>query len=283
VSALAFALNVPCVGLVYQHGGNIHAVNLVRPLFFLLCLGIWIGLRDSSILLPTRQRNSSYLLGLLICIEFYAVHSAIRYIPVGLSILLMYTYPIIVAIVVVSINRQRPAARMIAAIFVAFAGLVLALGAPTDGLDWRGIAWSALASVGMCAIVTISERTTAEHDNAAVMFHSMIIASLAMIAIVLIGAPITWPDDQTGLVALFAATGLYVIATSLLFVAVDMIGPLRFAVIDNTSPIWATLFGFILLAETLSWHQGLGAVLVIGGVITVQLLHPPAQATSVIH
>lgn len=273
LSAISFASNVPFVGLVYQNGGNIHAVNLVRPLFFFVCVSVWVLARRRAIDLPVRQGNFAFLLGALFCLEFYGAHSAIKYIPVGLAVLIMYTYPIIVAILDSVLSRRRLSVKVIMAMCVAFAGLVIALGAPADNIDWRGVAWSVGASFGMCAIVTISERTTAGHDNAAVMFHTMLCASLIMLAVVLGGAPVEWPDNTNGLQAMMASTLLYGVATALLFIAVDIIGPVRFAVIDNTSPIWAGLMGYLLLSESLSWQQGAGALLVVGGVIAVQILY----------
>ena len=38
VSAALFALNVALSRMVYDHGGNIHALNLTRSLIFLACL-----------------------------------------------------------------------------------------------------------------------------------------------------------------------------------------------------------------------------------------------------
>ena len=275
---MSFGMNVPFVGVVYEHGGNIHAVNLVRPLFFLACVLVWIVSKRGTLDLPARQSNWAFVLGLFFCLEFYAVHSAIQYIPVGLTILVMYTYPLVVAVLTAVLGGERISRRTLAAMLVAFCGLALALGAPADNIDWRGIGWSVGAAAGMCAIVTISERSTAGYDNATVMMHTMLITSLAMIAVVVLGAPVDWPDDGPGVRALLASTLLYGLATAFLFIAVDLVGPLRFAVIDNTTPIWATLFGFILLSETLSWQQGAGAVMVIGAVIAVQLLHRPVRA-----
>ena len=72
--------------------------------------------------------------------------------------------------------------------------------------------------------------------------------------------------------ALLAATALYSLATGLLFFAVSMIGPVGFAVIDNTVPVWAILFGLIILGETLTNLQYFGAFLVIVGVTAIQLV-----------
>ena len=53
--------------------------------------------------------------------------------------------------------------------------------------------------------------------------------------------------STTGLAALGVSTASYVVATSLLFVSIGMVGPVRFAVIDNTAPVWAALLRMALL------------------------------------
>ena len=98
LSAMTFGMNVPFVGVVYDHGGNIHAVNLVRPLVFLAGVMLWLGVKRRRVDLPARQGNWAFVLGAFFALEFYALHSAIHYMPVGLAILVMYTYPIIVAV-----------------------------------------------------------------------------------------------------------------------------------------------------------------------------------------
>lgn len=280
LSAMGFALNVVCVSLVFEHGGNIHAVNVVRPWFFLLCLVALSLLRGDKRSLPPPQRYASLFLGLVLCVEIYAVHSAIWFIPVGLAILIMYTYPIVVTLAASALARQAPSARLLAAVVVAFSGLALALHTPLDQLDWRGIALGALAALGMTLLVMISERTMQAQSRMNVMIHTNLSACLVMLAIALSGLPLQWPHDLTGMLALVGSTTLYVFATFLLFIAVSMIGPVRFSVIDNTAPVWAILFGFVLLGESLGQLQYLGAALVVCGVIAVQLLYKPQIART---
>ncbi len=70
----------------------------------------------------------------------------------------------------------------------------------------------------------------------------------------------------------FAGSNLfYVAATFALFTAVHMIGPLRTAIIDNSSPIWAMLFAFGLLGELLTVIQMIGAAMVVAALITLQI------------
>jgi drug/metabolite transporter (DMT)-like permease len=275
VSSIVFALNVSCVPLIYDGGGNIHAINLVRPLAFLLFVTAWIGVSRGSLLLPSMQLAGAVALGGMLCLEFYALHAAVKFIPVGLAVLVLYTYPLVVAVLTGLLGRGRLSWRLLLVLAATFAGLVLALSAPVEALDWRGVGLALGASLGMCGIVLLGEATMEGHDSTAVMFYAMASASAIMVGLVASGVPVEFPHTPGGIAAMSVATTSYVVATSLLFVTVTMIGPLRFAVIDNTAPVWATLLAMVLLGESPSLLQGLGMAVVVAGVIAVQFLQVP--------
>ena len=289
VSAISFALNVPFVALVYEHGGNIHAVNLVRPWFFLLCVGVWLLITRPSLRIPRKQLSLSLVIGAAFMIEFYGVHSAIHFIPVGLAILVLYIYPIMVTVITSVMERRRPRLSMIGAMLVVFVGLGFALRATAETFNWLGIAFAFAATVGMCTLVMVSAPAMQGQKRSVVMTYALSGAALMMTLVALGGAPIVFPGSAAGLMSLLAATALYTLATCLLFVAVSMIGPLGFAVIDSTVPVWAILFGFLILGEALTGMQYFGALLVIAGVTVLQIVQHvkgrpvngrPAKATE---
>ena len=272
ISAISFALNVPFVALVYEHGGNIHAVNLVRPWFFLLCVGVWLFATQSSLRIAIKPLLLCLAVGMAFMVEFYGVHSAIQFIPVGLAILVLYIYPIIVTVVTGIMERRSPPLMMMLAMIAVFVGLAFALRTSTDSFDWRGIAFAFAATVGMCVVVMVSSVAMRGQKRSVVMAYALAGAALVMGLIVVGGAPVVFPDSAVGMASLLAATVLYALATVLLFLAVSMIGPLGFAVIDNTVPVWAILFGFLILGETLTGLQYFGAFLVVAGVTGMQMM-----------
>ena len=103
VSAMAFALNVTLVPIAYDSGANVHAVNLVRPIAFLLCMLTAVRLGGVSLHIPGADRNAAMGLGVLMCIELYALLGAIQFIPVALAILTLYLYPLIIALSLIHI------------------------------------------------------------------------------------------------------------------------------------------------------------------------------------
>ena len=276
-SAVAFALNMVLARLAYDAGGNIHALNLSRALLFLACLAAFLRLAGRPMGLPRRAAAFSLSLGILLCLEMYLLLGAILFIPVSLTILILYTYPLMLAAVTWMTGREPPSVARFAALLCAFVGLGLALAAPAAALDWRGLALAGLSAVTLATILMVGERTMAGRDNRVVMLYMMIGASALIAALSLTGVELAWPAGAPGWLAFAGSTGSYVVATFFLFTAVSMIGPLRTAAIDNTTPVWSVLFGLMLIGETLAPRQLLGIALVVGALIVLQFLQRPRR------
>ena len=270
-SALAFAFNLTLVAVVYADGGNVHAVNLVRPLVFALALLLMLRWRGLPLGLPRGKRLASLAIGVLLCVEMYALLGAIRFIPVGLAVLIMYTYPMLVALLAVADGSETIGARRVTAMLVAFAGLALALDVTGGRLDWRGAGLGGITALAFAVMVHVSGRSMRGEDRRAVMLHAMLVTSLVVSAAALLGADLAWPASTRGWLALAGATVFFIVATFALFTAIGLIGALGTAIVDNTSPVWAILFAWLLLDERLSGMQLLGAGLVLGAVVYVQL------------
>lgn len=279
-SAICFALNVTLARLVYDAGGNIHALNLTRPLFFLVCLAVWLRIEGRPIGLARGPRLASLGLGLLLCVEMYSLLGAIIFIPVGLAILVMYSYPLLIAAWSWMRGTEKPSVMTLLALMAAFSGLALALGAPADGLDWRGVALGFGAALGMVGLLLVGERVMARQDNRVVMLHMTAMASVFMALLSVSLVDLAWPSATAGWLAFVGSNLLYVMATFALFTAIHMIGPLRTAAIDNSSPLWAVIFAFLLLGETLTTTQIIGAGLVVGALITLQIAHQRSAGKS---
>ena len=90
-----------------------------------------------------------------------------------------------------------------------------------------------------------------------------------------------WPRTHQGWMFLAASTGLYVLASTLLYAAIKMIGPFRTAIIDNSAPVWAIVLAALLLGQRMNAVQLFGGALVIGAVLLVQLsLRVPVRAAG---
>jgi len=271
ISAMTFALNVTLVPIAYDSGANIHAVNFVRPVAFLFCMLVAVKAAGVSLRLPSSGRNAAMGLGLLMCLELYALLEAIRFIPVALAILTLYLYPLLIACVEHLLGRTRIGLVRGAAMLITFLGLFLVFNAPLESPDWRGMVLALGAAFGLAAMVWCSEHVLKPHDHRVVMCWMVGATSVIVTAVVLIGQiELTWPNNDDGWWALVASAICYILATFLLFKAVAWIGPLRTGVMDTSAPVWALFFGWLLLDQSLTKLQFAGALLVVSGITVIQ-------------
>lgn len=273
VSAVTFALNVTLAKEVYLAGGNIHALNLVRPFAFMAVVLPWLLITRTPLALPRAKWGLTAILGLLLTVEFYALLGAIIFIPVALAILINYLYPILIALFETARGRIRLGPLRAAAIAAAFAGLALTLLNSGDLAGaWQGVLLSLISAVGLASILITGEAAMAGADRRVVMLYMIFGVTLILAMLWLTGviSP-RFPEQAAGLWALALSTLCFVAATVLLFVAIDLIGPLATAAIDNSSPVWAILFGALLLGESLTGLQLGGAAIVIGAILLFQL------------
>ena len=280
-SAITFATGITLVALIYEDGANVHAVNLSRVLAFAAVMALTLGIARISPALPPRAALQCVLVGLLFCGELYGLLASIRYIPVGLAMLIMYTYPLLVAAAGWLTGTESFTLDRLLAILAAFAGLALALHTPDSELDWRGVAWAVFTAVSFSAVLIVSERTMRGMDRRILMLYLTSTAAVIVGVVSLTLVSLEWPRTDQGWTLLAASTGLYVLATTLLFAAVKMIGPLRTAIIDNSAPIWAIVLAALLLGERLNMVQLFGGALVISAVVLVQFsLRVPVRAAN---
>lgn len=280
-SAITFATSITLVVPVYEDGGNVHAVNLSRALCFAAAAALILAARRVSPALPPRAAGACMLVGLLFTGEVYGLVASIQYIPVGLSVLIMYTYPLIVAAYGWLSGAEAFTLDRLLALLAAFTGLILALYAPGVAIDWRGVAWAGFTALSFAAVVIASGRAMRAIDRRVMMFYLTGTTATVVGLVSLTVVDLEWPRSGRGFAVLGLSSTFYVLATVFLFAAIRLIGPLRTAIIDNSSPVWTVLLAAFLLGELLSPAQLFGGALVIGAVLLVQVsLHVPVRATK---
>jgi drug/metabolite transporter (DMT)-like permease len=276
-SAIAFALNISLARVAYDYGANIHALNGFRSVTFLSCLTLVIVLGRKSISIPHQDKFVSIVLGILLCAEMYVLLAAIKLIPVALAILIMYTYPMMIALYGWIGRKKVLSISSLIMMLTTFAGLFFALNGSDLQLNVMGMFLAFLAAVTLATLLVLSEKTLHKNDNNVVMFYMLLSATGIIALLSLYVVELSWPATIEGWIPFCGSSIFYVVATFLLFQAVNLVGPLQTAIIDNTSPIWAIVFSFLLLNQTLGAHQVLGALVVVSAVMILQWLNRPAN------
>ena len=285
-SAVAFSSNVVLSKLAYDFGANLHALNLVRAVVLLVCLLLAVWLSGARVSIKRNELYRCLALGVLLCAEMYLLLASVLFIPAALAILVFYTYPIMIALWTWRTGRHHFSYFGLGVMAVAFIGLIIALtGSDTLLVGWdgrNGIALALIGAICLAAILLLSERVL-EKQPAKIMMLYMLLSATAVIGFVsLFIAELTWPASFPGWLALCGSSALYVVATLLLFKAVDLVGSLQTAIIDNTSPVWAMILGVIVLGQWLTTQQVIGASVAVAAVMLLQwIARPKTQNDSI--
>ena len=269
--SVSFALNLITARLAYDQGTDPFTVSLVRTGFLAVAIVTFLVLMGRRVGMPRGQWLARLAIGLLMVGQLLTLATAIELIPVGITILIYYTYPFMISAIVAALERKRPPARRIAAMLVATAGLAFVMGVDAAVLDWRGIVYTVVGAAFFAVILVWSGRSMAGQDSMVLSYQVMGIAALAMAAVAAAGQKLAWPHSITGWTMLSISALLFTSATLCLFGGIARIGPLRASLIDYGSPVWVILFGILLLGETMSAPQWVGAAVVIGAIFLDQI------------
>jgi drug/metabolite transporter (DMT)-like permease len=269
--AIAFAGNTAAARIAFDGGATPLTMTAARLAAAGALLFVVLRLAGAPTRLPRRTRLFAWTLGPLMFFYQLALLSALEYIPLALAILVFYTFPIMTGIYGWSTGREPPSVRGVAAVFVAFAGLALALDVSGGGLHPVGVLLAALSALGLTAMLQFNHRLVGAGDSRPVTLDMLASATATGLVVVLLTGDFALPSGAAGWSAFAVSTLMFSFAIISMFVAMTMIGPVRMALTMNLEPIASMLLGVFLLGQPMTPVQVLGGGLVIVAVLMVRL------------
>jgi len=219
--------------------------------------------------------------------------NAVRYLPIGIALLLEYLGIILVVIWMWAVHGQRPRRLTVAGSIAAMLGLGLVLDLTGGGrIDVVGVLWGLGAGVGLAAYFVLSARVDPAVPSVALASGGMAIGSVVLL---LVGAVGLLPMHASfGLVTfaghrvswLVPILGLSLIAAVISYVtgigAARILGARLASFVGLTEVLFAVLVAWLLLDELPTVVQLLGGVLILAGVALVRVdeMRPPRPAAD---
>ncbi|MEV8506984.1 DMT family transporter [Actinoplanes sp. NPDC051475] len=208
--------------------------------------------------------------------------NAIRYLPVGVALLLEYSGVVLVVLWMWARHGERPRRLTIAGAAVAVAGLILVLdivgGAAIDPV---GLLWGMVAAVGLAAYFVLSARVDPQLPSIALACGGMAFGAAVLVLLGVLGAlplratfgtvsfaghTMSWLAPVAGL-SLVAAVVAYVTGIA----AARLLGAALSSFVGLTEVLFAVLVAWLVLGELPSVVQGMGGTLIITGIALVRL------------
>ncbi len=213
-------------------------------------------------------------------IPFVCFSFALQSITVGLSSLLNATVPLFGAVIAWAWLSDRPSGSRMLGLAIGFFGVaMLAWDKATFKPDASGLSsgWGVLACLFACICYGISASFTKRFLGG---LPSLVSSTGSQLGAALALLPLTifyWPSQEVSMKAWGAVITLGVVCTGfayiLFFRLIERAGPAKALSVTFAIPVFAVLYGVILLGETVTpWMVGCGLVIVLGTTLSTGIL-----------
>lgn len=261
--------------LIKVGGAEIGAFALVEMRLglaaaIMLALGV---LRRGTLSAALRNWKPLLVMGVINCMVPYTLITwGENYVSSGLAAIYNACAPLWGVILFVFIPQTERLTRVrLAGLIVAFLGVILVVG---GSLSAGGEGWSYVLGQGACLLAALSYavagiygRSTLKGVSPQVAATGQLTAgSLLLLPLALMQMPERVPSFQAlGAVALLSIAGT-VLASLMYYWLLERVGPTRVLLVTYLMPIFALIWGALLLGEAVSLQATLGLALVLGGV-----------------
>jgi drug/metabolite transporter (DMT)-like permease len=219
--------------------------------------------------------------------------NAVRYLPVGVALLLEYCGIILVVLWTWLVHGDRPRRLTVLGAIASLAGLALVLDLTgSAGISLPGVLWGLLAAVGLAAYYLLSARVDPELPAVSLAWGGMATGAIALGLlgafgalpmhatfgdVTLAGHTTSWLVPMLG-VSLVAAVVSYVVGIG----AARILGANLASFVGLTEVLFAVLFAWAALGELPTVLQAVGGTLIVLGIALVRLdaLRSPTPASA---
>jgi drug/metabolite transporter (DMT)-like permease len=219
------------------------------------------------------DRRLAYAAGVLFAIDLVAWHYSIDYIGAGLATVLANLQVVLVGLIAWLVLSERPEARILAAVPVALAGVVLISGALEDGAygddPARGAVLAVVTAVSYSGFILLIRRSGTGVNPAAPLFEATWVGAIGCAAAGIVLGDIdfapSWPEH--GWLVLLALSS-QVLGWLLITASLPLLPAAVTSVLLTLQPLGSLVLGIVLLGEEPTALQLAGAALILAGLLT---------------
>lgn len=283
IAAASYGMNPLFALPLYKAGMDPDSVLFFRYLFAIPLLGIMIKARGRSFKIQRKETFPLIIMGLLVALSSLTLFLSYNYMAAGIASTLLFVYPIMVALIMAMVFKEKLALQTIVCMLLALGGIGL-LYKSEDGstLSLIGTLLVFASSLSYAIyIVGINQTSLKNVATLKVTFYVLLFGLSLFVARLLYSGVLNTPD-QWYLWANLLALAVFPTAISFLCTtgAIQYIGSTPTAILGALEPVIAIFFGIAVFGESLTVRESFGLVMIIvavtfviaGGNITSQLV-----------
>ena len=269
VSSVCFAFVPNSAKIAMQEGSS---------LFFLILSRYAIG---ACLLLPillfkkTLFRVPPHLIwpivvtGLLALFLIAATYHAVNFLDVGLVLIILYSFPIGVALVFHLMGKERIKQNQWICMAMVMIGLMIMIYDGHSKINLYGLAVSFFGLFCFVFFVIQSNALAMTIGSSALNFF-ISISGLVALSVLFLFFPqstlIAMPGSANGILAIFSNGCFYILSWVLFFEGARYIGAIRASMMACVEPLFAALFAMFFLSQILSFVEWIGFLTVMSSI-----------------
>lgn len=283
IAAASYGMNPLFAIPLYKAGMDPDSVLFFRYLFAIPLLGIMIKARGRSFKIQRKETFPLIIMGLLVALSSLTLFLSYNYMAAGIASTLLFVYPIMVALIMAMVFKEKLALQTIVCMLLALGGIGLLYKSEDDStLSLIGTLLVFASSLSYAIyIVGINQTSLKNVATLKVTFYVLLFGLSLFVARLLYSGVLNTPD-QWYLWANLLALAVFPTAISFLCTtgAIQYIGSTPTAILGALEPVTAIFFGIAVFGESLTVRESFGLVMIIvavtfviaGGNITSQLV-----------
>jgi drug/metabolite transporter (DMT)-like permease len=244
----------------------------VASIFF----GVWVAVREGRRVFDDGTLSSGLLLGFMFSMEFILIGSSLNHTSAAHTTVFLYSAPIFTALGLQFLPEERLDRIQWLGIGAAFVGIVVAFLGPgsrpvADLIIGDLLALSAGVAWGMSNVILRRGRIGGVATAKTVLYQVSVAAIVLFSYCVISGQAHVVPTMPAILALLFQTLVISVVSYLLWFWLLRHYFTSRLMMLSLMTPLFGVLFGALLLRDPIEPRFALGALLVLGGILTVNI------------
>lgn len=224
--------------------------------------------RPAPVVRPA-DRRALLLAGLGYAATAGLLFVAFERIATSLAILILYTYPALVALGAHLLGRERLTRFHAGALVLTFAGVAL-VGGAGGALELGGVLAAVAAALTNAATLLFQQPYLARVPASRAAEYTFVSAAAATLLVTAATGQLRLPPLESWPALLALAAGPSVVAVLAINRGVQLIGAARTAIVATLEPLFAAVWGAVWLGESFGPWQALGGFAILTGVTLLQ-------------
>lgn len=262
------------LGALYLYEDNINANSVLFYRFALavVMLGMLMMAQGKSLLVSMKELALLAVLGVVFSTSSITLYFSFCFMDAGIASTLLFVYPVMVAVIMAVLFKEKLSAAAIFAIVLALTGIALLYeGDGGATLSTVGVLLVMLSSLSYAIYIVVVNKSPLRISSLKLTFYVLFFGMLTILAnsfitgihIQMLTTPRMW------MCALMLALLPTVFSLVLMVISVHEIGSTPTAVMGALEPLTAVVIGVMVFGEQLTLRLSVGIVLILVAVIII--------------